>query len=352
MRASPRQLLPLLAAALLGAVAAARAAAAAAAAASDPTRAFTDWQDGYATFYGGPQARDRRGRRRRGRGEGRAPQRARARAQRPTEPSPPGAHCAPSRSHPAQDSSAQEYDTKISTGSCGYGDIDPKCGRRALAGRRARAYPGPNRRSDPHAARGVRWGPRRAAAALRGPPPARLCAACPRRAPRRATCARHAPAPLRRLWPFFLVAGLSPSNPMIPGLAQRGCGSCVEIECVGPSCHPGVGPVTALLTDECASRCKDNQARACACYGGGVGVLRPSALAAPPGAACALARAAVRSAGRRCACACACERAPAACSCAANGADERGRPRPRPTTPTCPPCCPHRRPGQPARLWV
>ncbi|KAI8465741.1 MAG: RlpA-like double-psi beta-barrel-protein domain-containing protein-containing protein [Monoraphidium minutum] len=86
-----------------------------------------------------------------------------------------------------QDSEALEYDTKISTGSCGYGDIDPK------------------------------------------------------------------------LWPFYLVAGLSPNNPILSGLRQRGCGSCLELSCTGAGCHPGVPPVQAMITDECAQGCNDTQ---------------------------------------------------------------------------------------------
>ncbi|KIY98908.1 hypothetical protein MNEG_9055 [Monoraphidium neglectum] len=101
---------------------------------------FSGWYSGAATFYGGPQ-----------------------------------------------DSATTEYNTKIATGSCGYGDIDPK------------------------------------------------------------------------LWPFYLVAGLSPSNPLIQSLKERGCGSCLEVECVGAPCHPGVGPVQALITDECAERCSSSQ---------------------------------------------------------------------------------------------
>jgi hypothetical protein len=64
------------------------------------------------------------------------------------------------------------------------------------------------------------------------------------------------PTPCR---PFYLVAGLSPSNPLIQSLKERGCGSCLEVECIGASCHPGVGPVQALITDECAERCSSSQ---------------------------------------------------------------------------------------------
>jgi hypothetical protein len=86
-----------------------------------------------------------------------------------------------------QDSSVEEYDSKISTGSCGYGDIDGKT------------------------------------------------------------------------WPFYNVIGLAPSNPLLQGLAQRGCGTCVEVECVGDGCHQNAPPLEALITDECAAGCGDMQ---------------------------------------------------------------------------------------------
>lgn len=46
-------------------------------------------------------------------------------APRPPQPHPSTVFCA-ARFTRAQDSAAVEYDAKISTGSCGYGDIDPK----------------------------------------------------------------------------------------------------------------------------------------------------------------------------------------------------------------------------------
>lgn len=61
--------------------------------------------------------------------------------------------------------------------------------------------------------------------------------------------------------PFYLVAGLSPSNPLIAGLRQNACGSCLEIECTSGGCHSGVGPLQALITDQCANGCDSSQVR-------------------------------------------------------------------------------------------
>ncbi|GBF95981.1 hypothetical protein Rsub_08104 [Raphidocelis subcapitata] len=124
-----RPVAPAAAATLLLLIAAAAAAAeepsllAAAAGAAPPNRAgaavaYTGWYNGSASFYGGPQ-----------------------------------------------DSTSEEYNSTLATGSCGYGQTDPK------------------------------------------------------------------------LWPFYLVAGVHPSNPILSGVRAHGCGACIELECTGAGCH-------------------------------------------------------------------------------------------------------------------
>lgn len=134
-------------------------------------------------------------------------------------------------------------------------------------------------------------------------------------------CPSHANAPPGygdvdpKLWPFYMVAGLSPQNPLLEGLKQSGCGecacmhaqraaaacdlassqpvprmqaapacmrlahaplhvlrmrlmppcpptphagSCLEIVCEGPKCR-SAQPLQALITDQCAQGCTPMQ---------------------------------------------------------------------------------------------
>jgi hypothetical protein len=126
---------------------------------------------------------------------------------------------------------------KISTGSCGYGDIDPK-----VSGTRQEASCSLPRVRLAHQERACTYRIATPAESIRPQPHAH-------------------PASPRQLWPFFLVAGLNPANPLLQGLSQRGCGSCLEIECAGPYCHAGAPPVQVLITDECAAGCTSMQVR-------------------------------------------------------------------------------------------
>lgn len=57
-------------------------------------------------------------------------------------------------------------------------------------------------------------------------------------------------------YPFFMVAGVGANNPIARG-AQRGCGTCLEVKCVGETCDNNT-PVTVMVTDSC-DECAANQ---------------------------------------------------------------------------------------------
>eukprot|EP00775_Hariotina_reticulata_P002237 gene2237-2549_t len=59
-----------------------------------------------------------------------------------------------------------------------------------------------------------------------------------------------------RLYPFYAVAGLHPSNAIVKERPEAGCGSCLEIECRdGRNVCYHMQPLTALITDQCDASC-------------------------------------------------------------------------------------------------
>lgn len=62
-----------------------------------------------------------------------------------------------------------------------------------------------------------------------------------------------------RLYPFYYVAGLHATNPLVKSRPMHACGTCVEIACVDARkiCNPGMS-ITAMITDRCVNDCSEN----------------------------------------------------------------------------------------------
>ncbi|GFR44251.1 hypothetical protein Agub_g5453, partial [Astrephomene gubernaculifera] len=58
-----------------------------------------------------------------------------------------------------------------------------------------------------------------------------------------------------KMWPFYLVTGISASSPLVQQRPLASCGTCLEVKCVStdPKVCVGTGTVTVVVTDECPS---------------------------------------------------------------------------------------------------